>query len=145
MRADAGAELLQLVVVERLAGLERVLLNAVDGHLGRGRLLGVGRVRFVGRVADEGVQSAAGNATLDLETFFLENASEVLGGFEFLKSELAETEDTVHHDLRLFLHGVDLAGKVGLHGGFFFRSGFRLSERRSGAQHHKEKGLSHRC
>ncbi len=41
------------------------------------------------------------------------------------KPKLAEAEDAIHHDLRLLLHGVDLAGQIGFHGGFFFRRDLR--------------------
>ena len=43
------------------------------------------------------------------ESFFFEDADEIFRGLELLKTQLAETEDAVHHHLRLFLHAVDLA------------------------------------
>ena len=44
------------------------------------------------------------------------------------KPEFAETEHGVHHHLRLLLHGVDLAGQIGLHGGGLFGRNLILRE-----------------
>ena len=82
----------------------------------------------------------AGDAALDLEAFLLENAGEVLRGLELLEPELAEAEDAIDHDLRLLLHGVDLAGEVGLHGGLPFRRGLRLCKRADRAEQENENG-----
>ena len=86
----------------------------------------------------------AGHAALDLEAFLLQNAGEVLRGLEFLEAQLAEAEDAVHHHLRLLLHGVDLAGQVGLHGGFFLGSDFGLRQEREYAGEYTE-GHEHGC
>ena len=85
-----------------------------------------------------------GDAALDFEALFFEDAGEVFGGFEFLEAQFAEAEDAVHHDLRLFLHGVDLAGEVGLHRGFFFGSDFRLPQESEYAQGHEHDDFPHR-
>ena len=83
----------------------------------------------------------AGDAALDLEAFFFEEAGEVFGCLEFLESELAEAEDAVDHHLRLLLHAVDLAGHVGPHGRFPARSHVILrSEIFSGQQGGGESG-----
>src|SRR5438067_2120413 len=78
----------------------------------------------------------SGDAALDLEAFLLQDGGEVLGSLVLLKSELAEAEDAVYHDLRLLLHGVDLAGEIGLHGSFFFGRDLGLAEgeRRKGEE-----------
>ena len=80
------------------------------------------------------------HAALDLEAFLFQNAGEVFRRLEFLKPEFAETEDAIHHHLRLFLHAVDLAGEVGLDGGFFLRRefGLRESAERAGQRHNRE-------
>ena len=70
----------------------------------------------------------AGDAALDLEAFLFEDSGEIFRRLEFLKSELAETEDAVHHHLRLLLHAIDLAGEIGLHRGLFLGRCIRLSE-----------------
>ena len=103
------------------AGLLGCLRNVVD----------------IGAEGDDGLAGApggdpgggdAGDAALDFEAFLLEDAGEVFGGLEFLEAEFAEAEDAIDHDLRLLLHGIDLAGKVGLHGGLLFGRDFRLGE-----------------
>ena len=78
-------------------------------------------------------------AALHLEAFFFQNAGQVFRRLELLEAQLAETEDAVHHDLRLFLHAVDLPGQIGLHGGFFFRGGVRLAERERAENWEREK------
>ncbi len=95
------------------AGFLRSLRNIVD----------IGAERDDGLALAPGGDPGGGNsgdAALDLEAFLFENAGEVFRSFEFLEAEFAEAEDAIDHDLRLLLHGVDLAGEVGLHGGFFF-------------------------
>ena len=69
-----------------------------------------------------------GDAVFDFESFFLQNAGEIFRRLEFLHPELSETEDAVHHDLRLFLHPVDLPGEIGLHRRLFFGSDLILSK-----------------
>ena len=86
----------------------------------------------------------AGDAALDFEALFFEDAGEVLGGFEFLEAQFAEAEDAVHHDLRLFLHAVDLAGEIGLHRRFFFGSDFRLPQESEYTQGHEYDDFPHR-
>ena len=102
-----------------------------------GLLRGLRDVVDIGAERDDGLAGApggdprggdAGDAALDFEAFLFEDAGEVFGGFEFLEAQFAEAEDAVDHDLRLLLHGVDLAGEVGLHGGFFVGRDFRLGE-----------------
>ena len=85
----------------------------------------------------------AGDVAIDLEAFFFENAGEVFGCLEFLEAELAEAEDAVDHDLRLLLHGVDLAGEVGLHGGFFIGGDLGLSQSAGGAEEQRESEFAH--
>src|SRR5262249_31564775 len=79
------------------------------------------------------------------EAFLFQNAGEVLGGLELLETELAETEDAIDHDLRLFPHGVDLAGEIGLHRGFFIGGDFWLGERGTRARESEPGDGSHRC
>ena len=62
----------------------------------------------------------------------------------FLEAQFAEAEDAVHHDLRLLLHGVDLSGEVGLHGGFFFGSGLGLRHPQTGATAARNRGRVNR-
>ena len=90
-----------------------------------GLLRGLRDVVDIGAERDDGLARApggdpgggnAGDAALDFEAFLFQNAGEVFGGLELLKSQFAEAEDAVDHDLRLLLHGIDLAGEVGLHG-----------------------------
>ena len=114
------------------------------------------------QVATQAVGNA-GDAALDLEAVLLEDAGEVARGLEFLKAELAETEDRVHHDLRLLLHGIDLPHGVGLHGRFLLRGDTGLrpgaaegNEKRESQFHRARRllhditsnlsfGLSHNC
>src|SRR5260370_19601273 len=86
----------------------------------------------------------AGDAALDCESLFFEDAAEVLGGFKFLEAQFAEAEHAVHHDLRLFLHAVNLAGEVRLHGGFFFGSDFWLPQESECTQGHEHDDFPHR-
>src|ERR1700741_293996 len=88
-------------IVIRNAGFLRGLWNAID----------------VRAECDDGLASAprsdprggnAGDALLDLEALFFENAGEVLRGLNFLKAEFAEAENHVDHDLRLLRHGGDV-------------------------------------
>ena len=76
----------------------------------------------------------AGDAALDLEAFLFQDAGEVLGGFDLLEAQFAETEDAIDHDLRLLLHGVDLAREVGLHGGLLLGRHFGLGQGGCGEQ-----------
>ena len=86
----------------------------------------------------------AGDAALDLEALFFQDAGEVFRGFELLEAQFAEAEDAVHHDLRLLLHAVDLAGQIGLHGGFFFGSDFGLCQESEYTQGHEYDDFPHR-
>src|SRR5882757_4290192 len=47
--------------------------------------------------------------SLYFEALLFQNSSQVLGGLKLLESELAIAEDLIHHDLRLGLHGFDIA------------------------------------
>ncbi len=49
----------------------------------------------------------------------------------------------IDHDLRLLLHGVDLAGEVGLHGGFFIGGDFGLRQSAGGAEEQRESEFAH--
>ena len=109
-------------IVIRHAGLLRGLRNIVDVRAERDH-----RLTFAPG-GDEGGRNPR-NAALDLESFFFENAAQVFGGLELLKSKLAETEDAIDHHLRLLLHAIDLASHIGFHTGFFFRRDFRLCEK----------------
>ena len=73
-----------------------------------------------------------GDAALDLEAFLLQDSGEIFRRLEFLESELAETEDAVHHHLRLLFHAVDLAGQIGLYGSFFLGRGLVLPKQTQG-------------
>ena len=111
--------------VERHAGVVAFAVSgrAFDHRLvpaDAGLLRGLRDIVDIGAERDDGLSRApaghprggnSGNAALDLEAFLLQNAGEVLGGLEFLEAEFAEAEDAIHHDLRLLLHGVDLAGR----------------------------------
>ena len=66
-----------------------------------------------------------------------------LRGLELLEAQLAEAEDAIHHDLRLLLHGVDLARQVGLDGGLFLGGDFRLRGGRGGGQERDDGGFIH--
>ena len=48
------------------------------------------------------------------------------------------------HDLSLFFQGVDLAGQVRFHGGFFFGSDVRLPQESQCAQGHEHDSFPHR-
>ena len=114
------------------AGLLRGLRNVVDIGAERDHRLALAPGRHPRR-------RNAGDAALDPEAFFLEDAGEVLRRLEFLEPEFAEAEDAVHHHLRLFLHGVDLAVEIGLHGGFFLG----LRKQTGGGQYENSKRAAH--
>ncbi len=118
------------------ARLLRRLRDVVDIATQRDHRLARSPTRHPGR-------GNSGDAALDLEAFLLEHAGEVFGGFEFLETQFAEAEDAIHHDLRLFLHGVDLAGEVGLHGSFFLGRNLRLGDQCNGAPKQDEQCFPH--
>ena len=97
----------QRVVIAH-TGLLRRLRNAVDIGAERDHRLARSPTRHPSR-------RYAGDATLNLEPFFFQDARQVSRGLKFLKAELAEAEDGVHHYLDLLLHTVDLADQIGLH------------------------------
>ncbi len=70
----------------------------------------------------------ARDATLDLETLLFEDIAQIFRGLRFMKTEFAEAVHGIHHHLRLFLHGVDLAGQIGLHAGKFRRRNLTLRD-----------------
>jgi hypothetical protein len=57
----------------------------------------------------------ARNAALNFEAFFLECFGQVLGRFEFLKSQLAKAKDLIDHDLATSLRCIDFPEKICLH------------------------------
>jgi hypothetical protein len=92
------------------AGLLGRLGNAVDvGAEGDDRLA-------VAPAGDPGGGNA-GHAALDLEPVLLEDAGQVLRGFDLLKAEFAEAEHGIDHDLGHLGHFVDAAHRIGLIGG----------------------------
>ncbi len=126
------------------AGLLRSSRDIVD----------IGAERDYGLARSPGRYPCGGNIgiiALNPEALFLQNAGEVLRCFELLETELAEAEYAIDHDLRLLLHGVDLAGQIGLHGGFFLGGNFglRLSlglrEGAEGAEQRKRYEFLHGC
>ena len=56
----------------------------------------------------------SGEVALDFEAFFLQNAGQILRGFELLEAQFAEAEDAIDHHLRLLLHAVDLPARSAL-------------------------------
>ena len=117
---------------------------------GHGRLLRSLRyVVDVGTKRDDGLALAprrnprcwnADDIALYFEALFFENGGEVPGGFKFLETKFAEAEHAVDHHLRLFLHGIDLSGKIGLDGSLLL--GRNLGCLRCGAGGAEEQGKS---
>ncbi len=118
------------------AGLLRGLRDVIDIGAERDH-----RLAFAPRSHPSG--GDAGHAALDLEAFLFQDARQIFRGFELLEAQLAEAEDAVDHHLRLLLHGIDLAGEVGLHGSFALRRDFGLGKQASGGEQQGWETLEH--
>src|SRR5579863_9786632 len=94
-------------IVIRHAGLLRSARDAVNV----GDECDDGFARTIGR--DPGGRNS-GDAPLDLEAVFLEQAGQIARGFKFLKAEFAKAEDLIDHLLRKSLRLIDFGDRFGL-------------------------------